>query len=41
MSAQKKMIIFGIKIQDRFDNEFNYPTFDPPMIFTIQKDDDI
>jgi hypothetical protein len=27
------------KIQDKFCNEVNYPTFDPPMIFTIQKDD--
>jgi len=33
--------MFGIKIQDRFGNQFNDPTFDPPMIFTIQKDGDI
>jgi len=44
MSAQKKRwwyLMFGIKIQDRFGNQFNDPTFDPPMIFTIQKDGDI
>ena len=30
--------VFGIKIQDRFGVEVNYHTFDPPMIFAIQKD---
>jgi len=31
--------MFRIKLQDRFDNEIDHPTFDHPMIFTVQKDD--